>query len=186
MKAGNVMSRRVVSVSPDVSIREAARLMLKKRISGLPVIDKAGRLVGIITDGDFLRRVEAGTDRRRPRWFEFLVGSAPDAKEYVHSHARKVEEVMTSNPIVVTRETPLDEVVELMERHDVKHLPVLKGRQLVGMVSRANLLHLVASLARRPQASQKNDAAIRECILDELDQQPWRSRGQPASSGRHS
>jgi predicted transcriptional regulator len=80
---------------------------------------------------------------------------------------------MTRNPIAITRETPLDQVVELMERHDIKHLPVLKGRRLVGMVSRANLLHLVASLTRRPQASQKSDTAIRERILDELDQQPW-------------
>jgi predicted transcriptional regulator len=80
---------------------------------------------------------------------------------------------MTRNPIVVTQETSLDEVVELMERHDVKHLPVMKGRRLVGMVSRANLLHLVASLVRHPQPSQKNDTAIRERIIDELDQQSW-------------
>jgi CBS domain-containing protein len=77
MKAGDVMTRRIISVAPDASIREAARLMLKKGISGLPVVDEAGRLVGIITDGDFLRRVETGTERRRPRWFEFLLGPTP-------------------------------------------------------------------------------------------------------------
>jgi CBS domain-containing protein len=173
MKAGEVMTRRVVLVAPGASIRAAARLMLKKRISGLPVVDNAGRLVGIITDGDFLRRVETGTERRRPRWFEFLLGPTPSAQEYVHSHGRKVQEVMTRNPIVITRDTPLDEVVELMERHQVKHLPVMKGRRLVGMVSRANLLHMVASSANYSHPSQKDDTTIRERIRDDLDQQPW-------------
>ena len=76
MKAADIMTGRVISVTPDASILECARLMLQHRISGLPVIDAAGNLVGIVSEGDFLRRVEAGTERKRARWLEFITGPA--------------------------------------------------------------------------------------------------------------
>jgi CBS domain-containing protein len=173
MKAADVMTRRIISVTPEASIREAAKLMLKHRISGLPVVDSAGSLVGIITEGDFMRRMETGTERKRPRWLEFLAGPAESASEYVHSHGRRVGDIMTPNPLVIGKETPLSDVVELMERHHVKRLPVVEGRRPIGMVSRANLLHWVASHARRPSGSEQDDRAIRERILDELDRQSW-------------
>src|SRR5690349_24552631 len=96
MKAADVMTSHVISVAPDDSILKCVRLMLEYRISGLPVMDAKGSLIGIVTEGDFLRRVEAGTERRRPRWLEFFAGPARLADEYVHTHGRKVSEVMTS------------------------------------------------------------------------------------------
>jgi CBS domain-containing protein len=101
MKAKDIMTSPVVTVEPDVAVLQAIRIMLQRRMSGLPVIDKEGRLVGIITEGDFLRRAETGTQRRRPRWLEFLVGPGRLAQEYARSHGRKVSEVMTSDPITI-------------------------------------------------------------------------------------
>jgi CBS domain-containing protein len=175
MKASDVMTQQVVSVRPDASIDSAARLMLASRISGLPVIDERGDLVGIVTEGDFLRRVEAGTERKRPRWLELLLGPGRLAADYVHSHGRKIAEVMTRDPVSITEETPLDEVVRLMEKHRVKRLPVVQDGKVVGIVSRANLLHGLVSLA--PETGErKEDKAIRDGILSELEKQPWAPR----------
>jgi CBS-domain-containing membrane protein len=93
MKAADVMTQHVISIKPDSSIMEAAQLMLLNRISGLPVLDDRGKLVGIITEGDLLRRAETGTEHRRPRWIEFFMGPGSLASEYVHTHGRKISEV---------------------------------------------------------------------------------------------
>jgi CBS domain-containing protein len=173
MKAGDIMTGRVVTVAPDASVLEAIRLMLERHISGLPVVDASGALVGMITEGDFLRRVETGTERKRPRWLEFLLGPRRLADEYVHTHARKVEEVMTREPITITQDTPLDEVVKIMERRRIKRLPVMRGSRLVGIVSRANLLRALASLGRAAAPAKTSDLAIRDQLLAEFDKQGW-------------
>ena len=173
MKVRDVMSARVVSIAPDANVLEAIRLMLQKHISGLPVIDTSGALVGVVTEGDFLRRAETGTERRRPRWLEFLLGPRRLADEYVHTHARKVEDVMTREPVTITEEASLDEVVRIMERRRIKRLPVMRGSEVVGIVSRANLLHALASLGAAAPPPAKTDVAIREHLLAEFDKQTW-------------
>jgi len=173
MKVRDVMSARVVSIAPDANVLEAIRLMLQKHISGLPVIDTSGALVGVVTEGDFLRRAETGTERRRPRWLEFLLGPRRLADEYVHTHARKVEDVMTREPVTITEDASLDEVVRIMERRRIKRLPVMRGSEVVGIVSRANLLHALASLGAAAPPPAKTDVAIREHLLAEFDKQTW-------------
>ncbi len=173
MQVRDVMTRKVISVGANEPVLKAVHLMLQNRISGLPVIDAAGNLVGIVTEGDFLRRGEIGTQRRRPKWLEFLVGPGRLATEYVHAAGRKVDEVMTSDPCTVTEDDSLETVVELMERRRIKRLPVLRDGKMIGIVSRANLMHALASLARDSQAPTGNDAAIRDGILRALDKQPW-------------
>lgn len=149
MKAKEVMTTRVITVAPHDSVLTAARLMLKNRVSGLPVIDNQGRLVGMVTEGDFLRRAATTTGRRRPRWLEFVLKPDRMAKEYTQLHARKVEEVMTVPPLAITEETPLAAAVEMMERKRIKRLPVLRGNRVVGLVSRASLLHAFATISPR-------------------------------------
>jgi len=136
MKAKDVMTHHVVFIEPDATIMQAARLMLERQISGLPVADRTGNLVGILTEGDFLRRAETNTQRRRPRWLEFLVGPGRLADEYTHTHGRRVEEVMTPNPVTAAEDTSLEEVVRMMEKRRIKRLPVVSGQKLVGIVSR--------------------------------------------------
>ena len=162
MKAADVMTRNVISAKPDMTVLQAARLMLQHHISGLPVIDSTGHLVGILSEGDFLRRRETTTERRRSRWLEFLMGPGKIAAEYSHSHGSKVSEVMTDEVQTINEDTPLEQVVELMERHRIKRVPVLRGDKVVGIVTRSNLMHAMVSLARATPRKSQSDAAIRE------------------------
>ncbi len=173
MKAGDVMTRKVVSIGLDASIAEMANLMLENRISGLPVVNDRGDLVGIVTEGDCLRRAETGTQRKRSRWLEFLVGTERLADEYIRTHGRKVAEIMTPSPMTIIEDTPLDEVVHLMETRRIKRLPVMRDRKIVGIVSRANLLHALASAAGGVPSVSPSDTTIRDQLMAELAKQPW-------------
>jgi len=173
MKAEDVMTRDVVSITPDATVLQAARLMLQHHISGLPVVDEDGKLVGVLSEGDFLRRRETRTEHRRSRWLEFLMGPGRIAAEYSHSHGSKVSEVMTADVQTVADDTPLEEVVELMERKRIKRVPVLCGEQLVGIVTRSNLMHAMVSMARIAQPAGKDDATIRETLLAEIQKADW-------------
>ena len=175
MRASDIMTRYVVSVRPDTSISDAAQLMLSASISGLPVVGDGGNLLGILTEGDLLRRAETGTMRRRSRWLEFITGAGQLASEYVHSHSRKVQDVMTPNPEVVGKDTPIEIIVSTMEKKGVKQLPVVDGDKLVGIVSRANLIQALAALSRELKDAIPEDKAIHERLLAEIDSQAWSS-----------
>jgi CBS domain-containing protein len=184
MQAKDIMTRHVVSVAPDASILVALQLMLENQISGLPVVDHRGELLGIVTEGDFLRRAETGTERRRPRWLEFLLGPGMIASDYVQSHARRVEEVMTPNVWTVSEEAPLADIVALMEKRRIKRLPVMRGDELVGIVSRANLLRALAGVAGEIAPAPKTDEAIRRVGSATLGAGGHDRRDRPKWSGR--
>jgi CBS domain-containing protein len=173
MKVSDVMTRRVISVTPEASIVEAIRLMTTNHISGLPVIDREGKLVGMVSEGDFLRRAELATERHRSVWFDAIFGPAQSATEFIHSHGLKVEEVMTRNPAFVLEDSSLAEVVHLMETRRIKRLPVLRGVQVVGIVSRANLLRALLSLHRATPTASMDEASVRDRILSDIDEQSW-------------
>lgn len=173
MKVRDVMTQPVVSVDAEAPISLAIRLMLQKKISGLPVVDACGNLLGVVTEGDFLRRAETGTEHHQPRWLEFLMGPGPLARDYVKAHGRKVSEVMTRDVKTVDEHTQLKDVVALMERHRIKRVPVLRGKKLVGIVTRANLLRALVSYLHPASAPASGDAAIRERILQELNTERW-------------
>jgi len=176
MQVRDVMTPNVISIVPDATVLTAARTMLEHRISGLPVVDAADNLVGMVTEGDFLRRGEIGTERKRPKWLEFLIGPGRLASEYVHADGRRVDEVMTTDLITVSEDDALETVVELMERHRIKRLPVMRNGKMVGILSRANLMHALVSLAREAEAPPGDDAAIRERCLTAIARQPWAPR----------
>src|ERR1700730_12253482 len=146
MRANQIMTRPVITVTPETTIVEAANTMLQRHVSGLPVVDTAGKLVGIISEGDFLRRSEIGTQRRRGRFLKFILGPGKEATDFVHEIGRNSAELMTPEPMTVSEDADLEEIVELMEKNSVKRLPVMRGDKLVGIVSRANLLQAVGSL----------------------------------------
>jgi CBS domain-containing protein len=173
MQVKDVMTSPVISVEPDASIWQAVRIMLQRRISGLPVIDNQGRLVGMVTEGDCLRRAETGTQRRRPNWLEFLMGPGRLADEYTRSRGRKIQDIMTPDPVTVTEETSLDGVVRTMEKRRIKRLPVVRGNEVVGIVSRANLIHALAGIARELVPTTATDETIRAQLLTELAKEPW-------------
>jgi CBS domain-containing protein len=172
MQAKDVMTHPVISVSTRGSILEAVRLMLQHKISGLPVLDEPGNLAGIVSEGDFLRRSETDTLRRRPRWIELFVGPGKLADEYVHASTRKVSEIMTAEVHTVAENAPLDEVVTIMEQNHIKRVPVMYREKVVGIVTRTDLLRALINGAK-PRPSSADDATIRGQLLSHLAQQRW-------------
>ena len=173
MKAADIMTRQVVSIGPDATVTEAARCMLENRISGLPVCNSDGRLLGIVSEGDLLRRAETGTARRTSWWLAMFAGASTQAADYTKSHGRHVRDVMTESLFAVTEETPLEEVIRLLEGNRIKRVPVLRDGKLVGIVSRANLLHVLASIAPDVAPAAADDRVLRDRILETLRAQPW-------------
>ena len=173
MRAHQIMTRPVITVTPETTIVEAANTMLQRHVSGLPVVSATGKLVGIISEGDFLRRSEIGTQRQRGRFLKFILGSGKEATDFVREHGGKVGEIMTPEPFTINEDTDLEEIVELMEKNEVKRLPVLRGDKLVGIVSRSNLLQAVASLGRQIPDPTADDDHIRNRILDALEKKDW-------------
>jgi CBS domain-containing protein len=166
------MTRNVLTVGRETSVADAIRVMLDKNVSGLPVLDN-GKIVGIVTEGDLLRRSETGTAKHRPRWLEILMGPGRMAGEYVRTHGRKVEAIMTSDLVSVAGDTPLDEVVGLMERRRIKRVPVIEGDVLVGIVSRLDLLRALLRVIEGQHSEDRGDDDIREQILAELAKAAW-------------
>jgi CBS domain-containing protein len=177
MRAHHIMTRDVITVTPHTSIEDAARIMLRIRISGLPVLNDAGRLVGIVSQSDFLRRSEIGTGRKRPAWLQFLTGPGKAAADFVRERGRKVEDVMTEDPITVDEETPLEDLVRLMERKGIKRLPVMSGNTLKGIVTRSNLLQAVASIAHEIPDPTADDDHMRDRITRVVNATDWRPIG---------
>ncbi|WP_438275373.1 CBS domain-containing protein [Nitrobacter sp.] len=173
MRAHQIMTRRVITVSPDTTIVDAANTMLTHRISGLPVIDAAGKLVGIVSEGDFICRIEIGTQRKRARWLKVLLGTGREASDFIHERGRKVGEIMTPEPLTVSEDTSLEDVVALMEKHDIKRLPVVRGDQIVGIVTRSNLLQAVVGLAREIPDPTADDDHIRDRIMSSIEASAW-------------
>jgi CBS domain-containing protein len=177
MRAHQIMTRNVITVSPETSLVAAAEKMLQHHLSGLPVLDKARRLVGIVSEADFLRRAEIGTQRKRSRWLQFWVGANREADDFVRERGRKVEDIMTRDVKTITEETSLDVIVSLMESHHVRRMPVMRDKVLVGIVSRANLLQAVASLARDVPDPTADDDHIRNRIIQTIEAADWRPIG---------
>jgi CBS domain-containing protein len=177
MRAHQIMTRRVITVTPETTIVEAANTMLERHVSGLPVADAAGKLVGIVSEGDFIHRGEIGTQRKRGRFLRFIVGPGRTATDFVHEHGRRVADIMSPEPLTITEDTVLEEIVQLMERKNVKRLPVTRGDKVVGIVSRANLLQAVASLVREVPDPTADDDHIRSRVIDALERNDWSPHG---------
>ena len=173
MRAHQIMTKPVATVAPDATIVDAANIMLDRHISGLPVVDASGKLVGIVSEGDFIRRTEIGTGRRRGRWLQFILGPGKSASDFVHEHGRRIAEVMTESPVTITEDTSLADIADLMERKNVKRLPVLRGDEVVGMITRANLLQAVANLAHQVPDPTADDDHIRSRIVHAIEKTDW-------------
>ena len=172
MKARDVMVSPVISVKPSCTVKEVAKTLLERRISAVPVVDDSGKLAGIVSEGDLMHRAEIGTQRRHSWWLRVLTGDDALAAEYTKAHARTVADVMTRDVITASPDTPLHEIAALLERHSIKRVPIVKDSELVGIVSRANLLQALAS-SHKDLDIQLSDTTIRDRILAHLNNQPW-------------
>jgi len=179
MRAADVMTTNVITVAPDTSVQEVAKILSERGISGVPVVDAQDRLVGIVSEGDLLHRVETGTERRvqrrRRSWWLDRIGSDEElARDYVKSHGRTVRDVMTRNVVVVDDTTELADIAILLETKRIKRVPVVRDGRLVGIVSRANLVRALAT-AKSAQATiaDPGDRAIGDQLLAELRGKKW-------------
>ncbi|KVF75897.1 histidine kinase [Burkholderia sp. FL-7-2-10-S1-D7] len=181
MRARDVMTTSVISASPEMSVRETAKLLAEHSISAVPVIDADGKLIGIVSEGDLVHRVEIGTHARRHSWWlELLASSRELASEYAKEHAQTVKDLMTVDVVTVSEDTPLSEVAELLERHRIKRVPVVDNGKVAGLVSRADLVRALASDTHDKRKSFVHaDVEIREAILNAMSGQRWAlTRGQ--------
>jgi CBS domain-containing protein len=172
MRAIDVMTSHVVTATQEMSVRDVAKLMINNRISGVPIVDGDRQLVGIVTEGDLLRRAETGTERRHSRWSEWFSPNSRLAGEYIKSHARRLTDIMTRNVVSVTELATLGEIADLMETRAIKRMPVLHDGKLVGIVSRADLLRVLAS-GEANLSDDDRDGPIRSRLLADLRKQRW-------------
>jgi CBS domain-containing protein len=178
MRAMDVMTTNVITVGPEKTVQEVAVLLSERGISGVPVVDASGQVIGIVSEGDLLHRAETGTERRterrRARWFD---GIAPDqelARDYVKAHGRTVSEVMTRAVVSVADTAELADVANLLETKRIKRVPVLRDGKLVGIISRANLVRALAAAKSEPASvGESDDRTIRHKLLAELQGQEW-------------
>jgi CBS domain-containing protein len=176
MKAHDVMVSPVVTVKPSATVKDVAKLLLERQISGLPVVDELGKLVGIVSEGDLVHRAEIGTEQRRSWWLLLLAEDQALATDYIKAHGRRVEDVMTRSVVTAAPDTPLDEIARILEKHAVKRVPIVRDGQLVGIVSRANLVQAVASSGTKLEIPL-SDATIRDKLLAHLNAQRWAHTG---------
>lgn len=173
MRASQVMQRNVITVTPGTLIQHAVHLMVAHHISGLPVVDEAGAVVGMLSEGDLLRRVELGTESSTPPWRAWFANPGSLARNYVRSHALKVADVMTAPVTCVTPDTDLAEVVARMESRRIKRLPVLENRRIAGIITRADLILALEKLLPRVDTRPVADAELSRSVLEALRGQPW-------------
>ena len=175
MKVRDVMSTQVVTVTADTPVADVANLMLSQHVSGIPVVDRDGRLRGIVSEGDLMRRAESGTDQRRRSWWLRLVGDeAGEARDYVKTHGATAGDVMTREVSTVKPDADLGDVALLLEKRRIKRVPVLEGDVLVGLVSRADLLRGLATRGGLA-AAPAGDREKREALVKHLAEQAWAS-----------
>jgi CBS-domain-containing membrane protein len=172
MKARDVMVSPVITVNSHASVKSVAETFMKHRISAVPVMGDNGKMVGIVSEGDLLHRAEAGTEKEHPWWLRGFVGPETLAIEYVKAHARKVTDVMTRRVVTVSPETPVQEIATLLEKHSIKRVPIVENGQLVGIVSRANLIQAVATAGKGLEIPL-SDSAIRDRLMSHLKARTW-------------
>ena len=172
MNAADVMATSVITVRPDTPVAKIAEVLLANRISAVPVVNDKDVLVGIVSEGDLIHRVEAGTERHRSWWLELLTGKEILAHEFVKSHARKAADVMTRNVVSVPPDAQLGDIASLLEKHRIKRVPVVVNGKITGIVSRANLVQALVSLGQ----AKKSDAAVDDQTLHSNIVEQLRSR----------
>ncbi|MEZ5843692.1 MAG: CBS domain-containing protein [Hyphomicrobiaceae bacterium] len=173
MKAQDVMTRNVATVKADAAVREIAALMVEKHISGLPVVDESGRIVGIISESDLMHRAEVGTEAKRKWWFRIFADADSAAREYAKSHGLRARDVMSSKVVTVRHDADLADVADILDRHHIKRVPVLEDGRLAGIVSRGDLVRALSS-AKVTRAERKIDnASLLKVLRERMHDQPW-------------
>ena len=174
MHVFDIMTSPVITAGPNAGVLEVVQLMLDKRISAIPIVNREGGLIGLVSEGDLMRRSELGARDYKSWWLSAIGGSIALAEEFVKSHGVKASEIMTEDVITVPSTAPVWEVAALLEKKKIKRVPVVDDGKLVGIVSRANLLQALAAQREKiAETPSGNDRGIREALIKVLEKEPW-------------
>jgi len=173
MKARDVMAPDVITVGPELDLKAVANTLVANGISAVPVVSIDGSVVGIVSEGDLMRRAVSGAERKRSRWLETFSSAEYLMAEFVKAHGRKAKDVMTRQVISVSPDTSLQEIADLLEKHGIKRVPVIENGRLVGIVSRANLVQALATRGLAFVDVAEADETLRKVIVLNLQKVPW-------------
>jgi CBS domain-containing protein len=174
MTVRDVMTHQVYTVRPATTIAELAQLLASQRISGAPVTEPEDRVIGIVTEGDLIRRYEIGTDKTRRSWVQRIFETPADlAYEFVRTHAVYVREIMTREVISVGEADNLADVADTFEKRNIKRAPVLRDGKLVGIISRGDLVRALAQRLSQKAEAPSDDQAIARRFRQTLEQESW-------------
>jgi CBS domain-containing protein len=175
MQIRDVMTSRLETAKGETPVQELAHMMLTKRISGVPVVDDNGKLQGIVSEGDLMRRTEVGTDGQAHRswWLKMFADPADEARDYIKTHGATAADVMSRGAISVSPEDDIGKVALLLEKHQIKRAPVLQDGRLVGIVSRSDLLRGLATHGPLNTGGDRSDREIRDALIAHLNEQTW-------------
>lgn len=172
MRARQIMTKKVLTVAPETPVRQVAKLMAKARVSAVPVVDSKKRVLGIVSEGDLLRRPETGTTKRYSWWLDLVSDPAARAADYAKSHGLAARDVMTRSVVSITTDTEIADVADVLEKYQIKRVPVLAGGRLAGIVSRGDLVRALANTQAKKRRRQ-SDTAIREALRRAMKQTSW-------------
>ncbi len=178
MQAQDGMTTSVVTVTPNTTVREISALMAERRVSGLPVVNENGHLVGLVTDGDLYRRTELGTEKQSGGLLELLFQGRSDAEMFVEAHGRTARDVMTTDVIAVAPATTLRQIADLFESRGFRRVPVVKDGKVVGIVSRADVVRALASLPQPARRSELTDRQIHDLVMAQFKKMSWGLRSE--------
>ena len=176
MHAADIMTRNVATLGPEATVQEIAELLMARHISAVPIVDGSGSVVGMVSEGDLIRRQEMGTDRHPSWWLELLGSGQERASDYVKSHGRVAKEIMSTDVISVAPDASLSEIAELLESERIKRVPVVENGSLVGLVSRADLVRGLATYKSSPQKTTMGDRELREAVTQAISKEAGDAR----------
>lgn len=173
MKARDIMVKPVLTVKASTSVLDLAKLLSEKRISGLPVVDDNGALIGIVSETDLLHRAETGTEKKRKWWMQVLVDSEALARDFVKTHGTRTADIMCPYVISVSADADLKHVAETLDANNIKRVPVMEGDKLVGIITRGDLVRALVAAQFKLPAGATDDVELQKRIMSRIEQQPW-------------
>ena len=173
MKARDIMTSAVHTARRETSIADIARLMTDQRIGGVPIVTDDNHVIGIVSETDLLHRAENGTQKRRKWWLAMLQDSDGLARDYAKTHGLRADDVMTRYVVTVGEDTTLRDVADVLDRNNLKRVPVVRDGALVGIITRGDLVRQLATVDRTHEVTSDDDAGVQKALIEAIDRQPW-------------
>ena len=173
MKAHEIMTKDVITVGLETTVGEIAALLTRHRISGVPVVTKDRKVVGIVSQSDFLHRAETGREPKGKWWLTLFADPDSSARDYTKAHGWKADDVMSHIVVSVADEAEFGDVASILNAHGVKRVPVVNDGRLAGIITRTDVVRALAKLDTHEPAARPDNMALQKALLDKMRMQPW-------------